>query len=178
MKNLFFLLLACLFITVQSKPIANLKIDDEVNTSNIFSNKFYILDTNGKIKYLTENDIKQIWEKRLVEEGYITQLEKFEILKSKDEKTGKNFYFLKVESKDQTIETGAFFTKTKFGMLLGEKKCTCVGCASGCSLRTFGSDCSCTSCGIGGPQDCKKTEEGTVKTSFGFEETNMSTDLN
>ncbi len=176
MKNLFLLVMTCLFITVQSNSNSYYNIDDEVNTKDVFANKFYILDSNGKIKYLDDNEIKKIWEKRLSEEGYITQLDKFEILKSKDENTGKIFYFLKVESKDRTIETGAFFTKTKFGMLLGEKKCTCVGCASGCSLRVFGDSCSCTSCGIGGPQDCKKTEEQTIKTSFGLEQ--ASTDLN
>lgn len=175
MKNLFFLVMTCLFITVQSKSILYNKIDDEVNITNAFANKFYILDANGKIKYLTENEIKQTWEKRLNAEGYTTQLDKFEILKSKDENTERTSYFLKVESKDKTIETGAFFTKTKFGMLLGEKKCTCVGCASGCSLRVFGGSCSCTSCGIGGPQDCKKTEEQTIKISF-LEQAN--TDLN
>ena len=166
MKNLFFILLSFLFITVQSKSFSTLNVDDEVNTSNIFANKFYILDAHGKVKYLTKNDIKQIWESRLAEEGYHTQLDKFEILKSKDKKTKKNFYFLKVESKDQTIGTGAFFTKTKFGMLLGEKKCTCVGCVDGCSLRIIGNDCSCTSCGIEGSQDCKKTEEQIINTSI------------
>lgn len=174
MKNLFLLLFTFLFVSIQSKSVSTLNIDDEVNMTDVFANKFYILDANGKIKYLSENDIKKIWESRLAEEGYITKLDKFEILKSKDENAGKVVYFLKVVSKDKTIETGAFFTKTKHGMLLGEKKCTCVGCASGCSLRTFGTDCSCTSCGIGGPQDCKKTEEQTIKTSFGFQQAETS----
>ncbi len=158
MKNLLLLIFGFLFITIQSKTI-----DDRVNIKDVFANKFYTIDESGNIKYLSESDIKQMWEKKLSDEGYKTNLDKFEILTS-DSEDGKTFYFLKVISKDSKIETGAFFTVTSKGMLLGDKKCTCVGCASGCNLTVFGDRCSCSACGYGGSQECKKTEETTIKT--------------
>lgn len=54
-------------------------------------------------------------------------------------------------------------------------KCTCVGCASGCSLSIFGSNCSCSACGYGGSQECKKTEEMTIKTLSGSSDVSFDT---
>lgn len=140
--------------------------DNEVNLKDVFANKFYKYDSNGKVIYLSKEDIAELWQNQLAEEGKNVKFEKFEILTSKDDKTNKVYYFLKTVSNDKTIETGAFFTKTKLGMLLTDKECSCAGCPNGCNLTVFGSTCSCSSCGYGGNQTCTKTEKAVVK---GFE---------
>ncbi|KFF24997.1 hypothetical protein IQ37_12845 [Chryseobacterium piperi] len=171
MKKLVLFVLFFLSITIQSIEITSLSTtDDDVNIENIFANKFYILDRDGKIIYLSEDDIKKMWEEKLGQEGLHVKLDKFKILNSKDSQSGKTYYFLKAVSHDKIIETGAFFSVTKFGMLLAEKKCSCVGCPSGCNLTVFGDRCSCSSCGYGGSQECKKTEETTIGTKYLAEE--------
>lgn len=167
MKNLILFLFGFLFISIQAKINPNSYNIEEVNVENVFANKFYIIQNDGKVKYVSETDIKKIWEKKLQEEGYNTKLNKFEILTSNNSETGEIIYFLKSISTDEKIETGAFFIKTKLGMLLGTKECTCTGCASGCNLTIFGENCSCSSCGFGGSQECKKTEKQVVKTTSG-----------
>ncbi|WP_124643310.1 hypothetical protein [Amniculibacterium aquaticum] len=163
MKNIFLLVFGFLLISISINAnnfTSSLNGDDEVNKENVFSNKFYKYDSEGKVVYLSKKEIKKMWENQLKSEGYDLKFEKFEILSSTDEKTGKTYYFLKTTSSDKTMETGAFFTKTKLGLLLGDKECSCSGCPNGCNLSVFGSNCS---CGLGGPQNCTKTEKAVVK---------------
>lgn len=170
MKKFIILIFGLFFISMSANSFIPSNFgDEEVNVENVFANKFYIYDSQGNVVYLSKQNISKMWENKLKEEGKDVSLSKFEILKSKDEKSGKEFYFLKTTSTDKTIQTGAFFTKTKLGMLLGDKECTCAGCPSGCNLSTFGSNCSCSSCGLGGPQNCTKTEKVVIKdATFGI----------
>lgn len=108
---------------------------------------------------ITTDYLKNKWEKQLAEEGTPYKLGNFQIVTSTtadDEKT----FFLKAVSVDGTFETGAFLIKdqsSKDGTYrLGEKTCSCKGCASGCSLQVDGNKCSCSSCPYG--SDCVKTE--------------------
>lgn len=165
MKNYFLFLLSFLMISINAKSLTSTS-DPIVNIENVFANKFYITVGNGSIKYVSESYISKEWESLLEKQGISTKLDKFEILTSENSETSEKFYFLKAISTKDKITTGAFFQVTEKGMRLLEKKCTCVGCSSGCNLTTFGSNCSCSNCGLSGPQDCKKTEEIVIKDVF------------
>ncbi len=131
---------------------------DSISLDDISNVEIYDVAQQKEV-IVTTDYLKTKWETSLMEEGVNVKLENFRIIESLDKETGAKVFFLLTSSKDKTIETGAFLTKTDNGSYrLGSKQCTCTGCPNGCNITVVGSTCSCSGCGDDTSKKCTKSE--------------------
>jgi hypothetical protein len=141
-------------------------VNEESSSLDKLINIKLINAVEGKEVEITTNYLIEKWEKEIyIEDEVKVTLNKFKILQNETDQ-GVKIYFLKAKSSDGTINTGAFLLlkKDKNGnntFLLGDKTCTCKGCANGCELIIDGTKCRCSNCPP--DQDCVKTEKVIIK---------------
>ena len=121
-----------------------------------------LVNTDGDL--ISTSSLKTNWEKQMKDEGFLVELNTFEIIETYDDQNNK-LYFLKTTSKDGTIETGAFLSAQYDNVYkVGQKQCTCEGCPNGCHLEVNGSDCTCSGCPDDTSKKCTKTESIIIET--------------
>ena len=163
-------------------------VDDAVNSSEIdelqkksvvenerlnLENATFTFNSNGDVSKVSLNDIKNLWERQILEEEDLNvNLVNFELIKTYDDLDEKYYYFLKTTDEKGQISTGTYLTLNQnkdaslsLKISAGSKECSCKGCPNGCNLQVTGSRCSCSRCFPQTPNSkCEKTEKQVVIT--------------